>query len=71
VTGDPSRAARLSGARSYLRVADPVLARLIDERQDFDPRRWMSQLPAMDLSPVPGETQSGPGRCSIDPARGG
>jgi DNA-3-methyladenine glycosylase II len=36
-------------ARSYLRNADPVLARLIDERPDFDPRAWMTQLPAMDL----------------------
>jgi DNA-3-methyladenine glycosylase II len=36
-------------ARAYLRNADPVLARLIDERPDFDPRAWMSRLPAMDL----------------------
>jgi len=36
-------------ARSYLRNVDPVLARLIDERPDFDPRAWMAQLPAMDL----------------------
>jgi DNA-3-methyladenine glycosylase II len=49
VTDDPDRAARLSGARSYLRGADPVLARLIDDRPDFDPRGWISQLPAMDL----------------------
>jgi DNA-3-methyladenine glycosylase II len=26
-----------------------VLARLIDERPDFDPRAWLTQLPAMDL----------------------
>jgi DNA-3-methyladenine glycosylase II len=39
----------LSGARSYLREADPVLARLIDDRPDFDPRAWISELPAMDL----------------------
>jgi DNA-3-methyladenine glycosylase II len=39
----------LSGARSYLRGADPVLARLIDDRPDFDPRAWISELPAMDL----------------------
>jgi DNA-3-methyladenine glycosylase II len=26
-----------------------VLARLIDDRPDFDPRAWMSQLPPMDL----------------------
>jgi hypothetical protein len=36
-------------ARSYLRDADPVLARLIDDRPDLDPRAWMSQLPRMDL----------------------
>jgi DNA-3-methyladenine glycosylase II len=49
VTGDSSRAAWLRQARSYLRDADPVLARLIDERPDFDPRAWMAQLPPMDL----------------------
>jgi DNA-3-methyladenine glycosylase II len=49
VTEDSSRAAGLSKARSYLRGADPVLARLIDDRPDFDPRAWMSQLPPMDL----------------------
>ena len=36
-------------ARSYLHDADPVLARLIDERPDFDPRAWLAQLPPMDL----------------------
>jgi DNA-3-methyladenine glycosylase II len=35
--------------RAYLRGADPVLARLIDERPDFDPRAWLAQLPPMDL----------------------
>ena len=49
VTDDSDRAAQLSGARSYLRDADPVLARLIDDRPDFDPRAWISQLPPMDL----------------------
>ena len=49
MTEEPSRAAWLPRARSYLRNADPVLARLIDERPDFDPRAWMSQLPRMDL----------------------
>src|SRR3954468_15875242 len=29
--------------------ADPVLARLIGDRPDFDPRAWMALLPAMDL----------------------
>jgi DNA-3-methyladenine glycosylase II len=37
------------GARSYLRDADLVLARLIGDRPDFDPRAWISQLPPMDL----------------------
>ena len=46
---DPSRAVWLPQARSYLRNADPVLARLIDDRPDYDPRAWMSQLPPMDL----------------------
>ena len=36
MTGDASRAAWLRQARSYLRGADPVLARLIDERPEFD-----------------------------------
>jgi DNA-3-methyladenine glycosylase II len=49
VTEDPSRAAWLQQARSYLRNADPVLARLVDDRPDFDPRAWMTQLPPMDL----------------------
>ena len=49
VTEDPSRATWLQQARSYLRQADPVLAPLIDDRPDFDPRAWMAQLPPMDL----------------------
>ena len=49
VTEDSDRTAWLSEARSYLRHADPVLARLIDDRPGFDPRAWISQLPAMDL----------------------
>jgi DNA-3-methyladenine glycosylase II len=49
VSEDSSRAAWLQQARSYLRDADPVLARLIDAQPDFDPRAWMTQLPPMDL----------------------
>jgi len=49
MTDDSSRADWLRQARSYLRNADPVLARLIDDRPDFDPRAWMTQLPPMDL----------------------
>ena len=39
----------LQSARTHLRNADPVLARIIDERPDFDPWAWMAELPAMDL----------------------
>ena len=49
VTEDPGRAAWLRQARAHLRRADPVLARLIDDRPHFDPRAWMAQLPPMDL----------------------
>jgi len=49
VTSDSSRAVWLRQARSYLRDADPVLARLIDDRPAFDPRAWLAQLPPMDL----------------------
>jgi DNA-3-methyladenine glycosylase II len=49
VTEDSSHDAWLRQARSYLRHADPVLARLIDDRPTFDPRAWLAQLPPMDL----------------------
>src|SRR5215467_4929519 len=49
MTEDSSRDAWLRQARSYLRNVDPVLARLIEERPDFDPRAWLAQLPPMDL----------------------
>jgi DNA-3-methyladenine glycosylase II len=49
VTEDANRAALLQQARSHLRNADPVLARLVDERPEFDPRAWITQLPPMDL----------------------
>jgi DNA-3-methyladenine glycosylase II len=49
VIEDSSRVAWLQQARSYLRDADPVLARLIEDRPDFDPRAWLTQLPPMDL----------------------
>jgi DNA-3-methyladenine glycosylase II len=39
---------RFAAARAYLRNADPVLARLIDSRPDFNPRAWMDQLPKLD-----------------------
>jgi len=43
------RADRLRQARSHLRRADPVLARLIAARPDLDPRAWLAALPPMDL----------------------
>ena len=46
---DSSRVAWLQQARSHLSDADPVLARLIEDRPDFDPRAWLTQLPPMDL----------------------
>jgi DNA-3-methyladenine glycosylase II len=40
----------LQQARSHLRAADPMLARLIDDRPDFDPHAWMARLvPPLDL----------------------
>ncbi len=39
----------LRRARTRLRAADPVLARLIDGRPDLDPRAWLAELPPMDL----------------------
>ena len=38
---------RYAEARAHLRQADPRLGELIDEHPDFDPRRWMERLPAM------------------------
>jgi DNA-3-methyladenine glycosylase II len=46
---DSSHSAWLRQARSRLSNADPVMARLIDERPTFDPRAWIDQLPQMDL----------------------
>jgi DNA-3-methyladenine glycosylase II len=44
-----SREEWLQKARAYLSNADPVLAEVIAGRADFDPRRWMTELPPMDL----------------------
>jgi DNA-3-methyladenine glycosylase II len=49
MTEDARRVVWLQQARSYLSNADPVLARLIDDRPGFDPRAWMALLPPMDL----------------------
>jgi DNA-3-methyladenine glycosylase II len=43
------RAEWMDTARSYLRNADPVMAGLIADRPGFDPRRWITELPTMDL----------------------
>jgi DNA-3-methyladenine glycosylase II len=49
-TGDPGHAEWLRRARSRLRDADPVLARLIDDRPTFDPQaERLTRLPSMDL----------------------
>jgi hypothetical protein len=34
---------------AWLHTADPVLARLIDERPGFDPDAWLRGRPPMDL----------------------
>ena len=47
MTGDSSSVVWLRQARSYLHHADPVLARLIDDRPDFDPQAWLAQRPAV------------------------
>src|ERR1700724_958953 len=39
----------LESARTHLRNAAPVLARIIAQRPDFDPWAWMAELPPMDL----------------------
>ena len=49
MTENPGHDVWLRQARSHLRGADSVLARLIDDRPDFDPRAWLAQLPPMDL----------------------
>jgi DNA-3-methyladenine glycosylase II len=39
----------LAAARAHLVAADPVLARIVAERPDFDPSDWATRLPPMDL----------------------
>src|SRR6478752_4647944 len=41
--------AQLRRAQKHLREVDPVIARLIDRRPDFDPQAWIDELPPMDL----------------------
>jgi DNA-3-methyladenine glycosylase II len=48
--GMPSqRPAALVAALAYLRAADPVLARVIDENPAFDPGAWSRRWPELDL----------------------
>ncbi len=49
MTVDSGREEWLLQARSRLRKADPVLARIVDARPAFDPRAWLAELPPMDL----------------------
>lgn len=49
VQAGAGHAESLENARVSLRTGDPVLARLIADRPDFDPRRWITELPPMDL----------------------
>ena len=48
-SGDTTRATWLKRARTHLRNADPVLARIIDRDPTFDPRAWLDELPPMDI----------------------
>ena len=48
-SGDATRTAQLKRARTRLRKADPVLARIIDRDPTFDPRAWIDELPPMDI----------------------
>jgi DNA-3-methyladenine glycosylase II len=48
-SGPGAPRAPLDRVRTHLRRADPVLARLIDARPNFDPQEWLAELPAMDL----------------------
>jgi DNA-3-methyladenine glycosylase II len=43
------RAREIRTGLARLHVADPVLARVIDDRPGFDPDAWVQRLPAMDL----------------------
>lgn len=44
-----ARAQEIRTGLAWLHGADPVLARLIDERPDFDPDAWIRRLPEMNL----------------------
>jgi hypothetical protein len=57
----------LQQARSHLRAADPVLARLIDDRPDFDPRAWMASCRPCKapMAPLPEPRHQLPVRCRL------
>jgi hypothetical protein len=44
-----ARAQEIRAGLAWLHAADPVLARVIDDRPDFDPDVWVRRLPAMGL----------------------
>ena len=44
-----ARAQEIRDGLAWLHAADPVLARLIDDRPGFDPDVWIRRLPAMGL----------------------
>ncbi len=44
-----ARAQEIRAGLAWLHAADPVLARVIDERPDFDPDVWVRRLAAMGL----------------------
>jgi DNA-3-methyladenine glycosylase II len=43
------RATSFSRGQDYLRRADPVIGRLVEQRPGFDPLAWLDELPPMDL----------------------
>jgi hypothetical protein len=62
VTWDSSRAAWLRQARSQLRGADPVLARLVDDRPAFPAtRRTLASVEATRRADTPPRTFTRPG----------
>ena len=44
-----ARAQEIRAGLAWLHASDPVLARLIDDRPEFNPDVWIRRLPAMDL----------------------
>jgi 3-methyladenine DNA glycosylase/8-oxoguanine DNA glycosylase len=44
-----ARGQEIRSGLAWLHAADPVLARVIDDRPGFDPDAWVRRLPSMDL----------------------